>query len=172
LGCAVKEFVDRLYTPWRFDYIKGATGEKSGPDVPCVFCALRDRPGDDEQTYVVHRARLNFIVLNIYPYISGHLLIVPFEHVADLDALSKEASDELMDLAKRSQAVLRDTYRPHGFNFGMNLGQAAGAGVAGHVHLHAMPRWSGDANFMTTVGETRVIPEDLRATYDKLKGQF
>jgi ATP adenylyltransferase len=164
--------VDRLYTPWRYDYIKGASGEKSGSGQPCIFCTLRDLPDEDEKYFVVHRAQHNYIVLNIYPYISGHLMIVPHEHVADLFDVSKETSDELMDLAKRSQAILREVYHPHGFNLGMNLGQAAGAGVADHLHLHVMPRWMGDANFMTTVGETRVIPEDLRTTYDKLKGQF
>ena len=164
--------MDRLYTPWRYDYIKGASGEKSGSGQPCIFCTLRDRVEEDEKYFVVHRARRNYIVLNIYPYISGHLMIVPFEHAADLFAISKETSDELMDLAKRAQAVLGEIYHPHGFNLGMNLGQAAGAGVADHIHLHVMPRWTGDANFMTTVGETRVIPEDLRATYDKLRGRF
>lgn len=163
--------MDRLYTPWRYDYIKGGSGEKSGGDGPCVFCSLRDRR-DDEQTFVLHRAHHNFIVLNIYPYISGHLMIVPYEHAAELSVISKEASDELMDLAKHAQAALRDVYHPHGFNLGMNLGQAAGAGVADHLHLHVMPRWTGDSNFMTTVGETRVIPEDLSTTYDKLRGLF
>ena len=166
------EALDRLYTPWRYDYIKGATGEKSITGGACIFCTLRDRPEDDTQNFVLHRARHNYVVLNIYPYISGHLMIVPFEHAADLDAISKETSDELMDLAKRVQTALRDAYHPHGFNLGMNLGQAAGAGVADHLHLHVMPRWTGDANFMTTVGETRVIPEDLRTTYDKLRERF
>jgi ATP adenylyltransferase len=159
--------VDRLYTPWRYTYIKGESGEKSGSGGPCVFCSIRDRE-DDEQTYVLHRARHNFIVLNIYPYISGHLMIIPYEHVAELSDLPKETSDELMDLTKHMQGVLREVYRPHGFNLGMNLGRAAGAGVAEHLHMHIMPRWTGDSNFMTTVGETRVIPEDLRTTYDKL----
>jgi ATP adenylyltransferase len=163
--------LDRLYTPWRFDYIKGASGEKTGFGDACVFCALPAR-GDDEGSFILHRARLNFVILNIYPYTSGHLMIVPFEHTADFAALAKETSDELMDLAKRAQALLEETYHPHGFNLGMNLGQAAGAGVSDHLHLHVLPRWSGDANFMTTVGETRVIPEDLRATFDKLRGRF
>ena len=99
-------------------------------------------------------------------------MIVPYEHAAELSDLPKETSDELMDLAKRVQAVLRDVYRPHGFNLGINLGQAAGAGVADHLHLHVLPRWSGDSNFMTTVGQTRVLPEDLRATYERLKDRF
>ena len=163
--------MDRLYTPWRFDYIKGASGEKTGFGDSCVFCSITARD-DDENTFILHRAARNFVVLNIYPYTSGHLMIVPFEHTADFAALAKETSDELMDLAKRSQALLQETYHPHGFNLGMNLGGAAGAGVSDHLHLHVLPRWSGDANFMTTVGETRVIPEDLRATYERLRGRF
>lgn len=99
-------------------------------------------------------------------------MIVPHEHVADLDAASKEATDEMMDLAKKAQKVLREVYRPDGFNLGMNIGKAAGAGVADHIHLHLMPRWIGDSNFMTTVGETRVLPEDLAATYAKLRPHF
>jgi ATP adenylyltransferase len=163
--------LDRLYTPWRFDYIKGASGEKTGFGDTCVFCALAAR-GDDEGSFILHRARLNFVVLNIYPYTSGHLMIVPFEHTAAFATLDKETSDELMDLAKRAQAILEEAYSPHGFNLGMNLGHAAGAGVTDHLHLHVLPRWSGDANFMTTVGETRVIPEDIRATYERLRGRF
>ena len=163
--------MDRLYTPWRFDYIKGASGEKTGFGDACVFCSIAARD-DDENTFILHRAARNFVVLNIYPYTSGHLMIVPFEHTADFSGLAKETSDELMDLAKRAQALLQETYRPHGFNLGMNLGGAAGAGVSDHLHLHVLPRWSGDANFMTTVGETRVIPEDLGATYERLRGRF
>jgi ATP adenylyltransferase len=165
--------VDRLWTPWRYDYIKSGSGEDESPDASaCVFCSLRDDASDDESKYILHRAAHNFVVLNIYPYISGHLLIVPYLHTSELDAAPKEVTDELMDLTKRAQTILRETYHPHGFNLGMNLGRAAGAGVAGHIHLHIMPRWTGDANFMSTVGETRVIPEDLATTYHKLRGQF
>ena len=164
--------MDRLYTPWRYDYIKGASGEKTGHGTTCVFCSLRDRRDEDERTFILRRALHNFVVLNIYPYTSGHLMIVPYDHAAELSEIPKETSDELMDLAKHAQAVLREVYRPHGFNLGINLGQAAGAGVADHLHLHVLPRWSGDSNFMTTVGQTRVLPEDLRATYDRLKGSF
>jgi ATP adenylyltransferase len=160
-----------LWTPWRYDYIKGTSGEKSGSGQPCVFCSLPEQQ-DDERTFILHRARHNFVILNIYPYTSGHLLIVPYEHAADLDLLAKEASDELMDLAKRAQTVLREIYRPHGFNLGINLGRSAGAGVADHLHLHVLPRWTGDANFMSTIAETRVLPEDLAATYDRLRGAF
>jgi ATP adenylyltransferase len=163
--------LDRLYTPWRFDYIKGASGEKTGHGEGCVFCSLAAR-ADDEQTFILHRASLNFVVLNIYPYTSGHLMVVPFEHTADFAGLRKETSDELMDLAKRAQAILQEVYRPHGFNLGVNLGQAAGAGVTDHLHMHVLPRWSGDSNFMTTVAETRVLPEDLRTTYERLRGKF
>lgn len=163
--------MDRLYTPWRYEYIKGASGEKSGHGDSCVFCSLPER-GDDEAAFILHRARFNFVVLNIYPYSSGHLMVVPFEHTADFANLSKPIADELFDLARRAHAVLEEVYHPHGLNLGINLGRSAGAGVADHLHMHVLPRWTGDANFMTTVAETRVLPEDLRTTYDKLKGRF
>ena len=165
--------MDILWSPWRYDYIKSGSSEKrERQPAACVFCDLQSAEGDDESKFILHRARHNFVVLNIYPYISGHLLIVPFTHVAELDGASKETTDELMDLTKRSQTALREVYSPHGFNIGMNLGRAAGAGVAGHIHLHIMPRWTGDSNFMSTIGETRVIPEDLKTTYSKLRGKF
>ncbi len=162
--------MDRLWSPWRYRYVAGEDKETA---TRCIFCVLRDAPPtEDERNLIVHRARRNFIVLNLYPYTSGHLMIVPHEHVADLDAASKEVTDEMMDLAKKAQTVLREVYRPDGFNLGMNIGKAAGAGVAGHIHLHLMPRWVGDSNFMTTVGETRVLPEDLATTYAKLRPLF
>ena len=164
--------MDTLWTPWRYAYMKSGSGEQDEPQVSCIFCSLKEDAVDDESRFILHRATHNFVVLNIYPYISGHLLIVPYLHIGELDGLPKEATDELMDLTKRCQTVLRDTYDPHGFNIGINLGRAAGAGVAGHVHQHIMPRWIGDANFMSTVGETRVIPEDLSTTFEKLRGQF
>ena len=166
--------MDRLWSPWRYDYINANSGteEKAQPSL-CVFCSLQDdSSGDDESKFILHRAAHNYVVLNIYPYISGHLLIVPYAHLAELDAAPKVVTDELMDLTKRSQTALREVYRPDGFNLGMNLGRSAGAGVADHIHLHIMPRWTGDTNFMTTVGETRVHPEDLATTYGKLRGHF
>ena len=163
--------MDRLWTPWRYQYISGAADEKAADD-GCVMCRLAREEDRDEQNFVIHRAARNFVVLNLYPYTSGHLMIVPYAHEAALDALDKETTDELMDLAKRAQTALRAAYRPEGFNLGMNLGRVAGAGVAGHVHLHALPRWAGDANFMTVVGETRVLPEDLPTTYKKLRELF
>ena len=164
--------MDRLWSPWRYDYIKSGSSDKAGQPAACIFCSLQENTDDDEKNFIVHRATHNFVVLNIYPYISGHLLIVPYAHLGELDAAPKETTDELMDLSKRSQTILRETYHPQGFNLGMNLGRSAGAGVAEHIHLHIMPRWTGDANFMSTIGETRVIPEDLSETYRKLHGKF
>ncbi|MGB7923809.1 MAG: HIT domain-containing protein [Pyrinomonadaceae bacterium] len=164
--------MDRLWSPWRYDYINAGSAKEKGDTTACIFCSLQKEPADDERNFVLHRAAHNYIVLNIYPYISGHLLIVPYAHLSELDAAPKTVTDELMDLTKRAQTALRETYRPNGFNLGMNLGRAAGAGVADHIHLHIMPRWIGDTNFMTTVGETRVHPEDLSTTYRKLRVHF
>jgi ATP adenylyltransferase len=163
--------VERLWSPWRYEYMASSDSADSEPG-PCVFCEIQKDPDRDEASFVLHRAAHNFIVLNIYPYISGHLLIVPYEHVGELDAASKETTDELMDLTKRSQTALRDVYDPGGFNIGMNLGRSGGAGIVDHIHIHVMPRWAGDTNFMSTIGETRVIPEDLTTTYRKLRDKF
>jgi ATP adenylyltransferase len=162
--------VDVLWSPWRYDYIK--SGDTSAKDSGCVFCNILENPASDEEKFILHRAGFNFVILNIYPYISGHLMIVPYAHLANLDEAAKEVTDEMMDLTKHSQRVLREVYQPDGINLGMNLGKAAGAGVAEHFHLHILPRWVGDANFMTAVGQTRTIPEDLRTTFEKLKGKW
>ena len=162
--------MERLWTPWRAKYIaSGGVDSESGS---CVFCDISRDLKNDEKNFVLHRGQHNFIVLNLYPYISGHLLIVPNKHVGELDAASKEITDELMDLTKRSQTALREVYEPAGFNVGMNLGASAGAGILDHLHVHILPRWGGDTNFMSTVAETRVIPEDLKTTYEKLRGRF
>ena len=129
-------------------------------------------PEHDEDSFVLHRGEHAFVVLNIYPYITGHLMVVPYLHTSEFDSLPKEITDELMDLAKRSQTALREVYSPSGFNLGMNLGAAAGAGITDHMHIHLLPRWSGDTNFMTTVAETRVLPEVLQTTYSKLRTKF
>jgi len=142
------------------------------PQERCIFCEAEKNPDDDEKNLVLHRAAHNFVILNLYPYISGHLMIAPNAHLAEFDLAPKETTDEMMDLAKRCQAALRQVYRPHGFNIGMNLGRAAGAGVADHFHMHIMPRWNGDTNFMSTVGGTRVLSEDLPTTYRKLLSNF
>jgi ATP adenylyltransferase len=162
--------MDVLWSPWRYDYVSSSetkTGARG-----CVFCDILKSPANDEEKFILHRAGHNFVILNIYPYVSGHLMIVPYAHIADLDEAEKPITDEMMDLTKRAQTILREAYAPDGFNLGMNLGKAAGAGVAGHFHLHIMPRWIGDVNFMTAVGQTRTIPEDLQATFEKLKGKF
>lgn len=164
--------MDILWSPWRYAYIKSSESKSTGKTSGCVFCDILNNSASDEDNYILHRAEFNFVILNVYPYISGHLMIVPFAHLADLDRADKSATDEMMDLAKRSQTALREAYQPHGFNLGMNFGRAAGAGVAEHFHMHVLPRWVGDANFMTSVGETRTIPEDLRTTYEKLKTKF
>ena len=161
--------MDRLWSPWRAQYI--ASGADSQKD-ECVFCRIARDSEHDEDNLVLHRGQHGYIVLNLYPYISGHLMIVPYLHAADLDSTPKEITDEMMDLTKRGQAALREVYLPAGFNIGMNLGAAAGAGVADHIHIHVLPRWGGDTNFMTTVAETRVLPEDLTTTYKKLRGKF
>jgi ATP adenylyltransferase len=164
--------MDLLWSPWRYDYIKAGGASEQDASPVCVFCRLSENPADDEKNFILLRAEHNFVVLNIYPYVSGHLMIVPFAHLADLDSASKQITDETMDLTKRAQAALREVYQPHGFNLGMNQGKAAGAGVQQHFHMHILPRWVGDVNFMTALGQTRTIPEDLKTTYEKLKGRI
>ncbi|MFZ0432704.1 MAG: HIT domain-containing protein [Candidatus Acidiferrales bacterium] len=155
--------MDYLWTPWRYRYIADASKDEG-----CVFCAAL-AADDDSKTLIVHRASKNFVILNLYPYTTGHVMIVPYVHVADLSASDPETLAEMMRLAQRVQSALESTYHPQGYNLGMNLGRAAGAGVTGHLHLHVLPRWSGDANFMSVVGETRVEPEELPTTYERLR---
>ena len=155
--------MDYLWSPWRYQYISTAA-----PSDECIFCA-KIRENRDEQNFIVHRARRNFVILNRYPYTSGHLMVVPYEHVATLEDAGAETLAELIELARLAEQHLRSIYRPRGVNLGMNIGECAGAGVAGHIHMHVVPRWPADANFMTVVGETRVLPEDLPATYARLR---
>jgi ATP adenylyltransferase len=155
--------MDYLWTPWRYRYIseaKNATG--------CVFCNA-PAANDDGEWLIVQRAAKNYVILNRYPYTSGHVMIVPYAHTADFSALERETAAEMMLLSQRVQAAIEDVYHPDGFNLGMNLGRSAGAGIADHLHMHLVPRWTGDTNFMTTVGETRLEPEELSATYAKLR---
>ena len=126
-------------------------------------------PDRDEELLVVFRGKFNFIVLNRFPYTSGHLMVVPYIHTPDLAGIDAETAAELMELVRLSEGRLRALYRPDGLNLGMNIGESAGAGIAGHIHMHVLPRWSGDANFMTTVGETRVLPEELAVTWLRLR---
>lgn len=163
--------METLWSPWRYEYLTSGGGEKPDPSV-CVFCDLHQNESGDESRFILRRGIHNFVVLNLYPYISGHLLIIPYAHLGEFDSAPKETTDELMDLTKLCQGALREVYRPQGYNLGMNLGRPAGAGIVGHIHMHIMPRWTGDTNFMSTVGETRVIPEDLPTTYRKLRDKL
>ena len=157
--------MDYLFTPWRYAYITSAAKTPG-----CIFCESVKR--NDREAFIVHRGEHCFIILNTFPYTSGHVMIVPYEHVDELQKLSPAAATEMMALSQRMEAALRSAYHPDGINLGMNIGAAAGAGVAGHVHMHVLPRWIADSNFMSTVGETRVVPEDLGTTWEKLKKQF
>ena len=162
--------MERLWSPWRHEYITQSI-DQSSKDV-CIFCEAHQNPSEDNDSLILHRGDHNFVILNRYPYISGHLMVAPFEHLADLSGAAKQTTDELMELTKRALAALREVYRPEGFNVGMNLGRVAGAGVADHFHMHVLPRWQGDTNFMSTVGETRVLSEDLMTTLNKLRGKI
>jgi len=155
--------MDYLWTPWRYPYVTSAA-----KDDRCVFC---DAPAanDDARTLIVLRAKSNYIILNRFPYTSGHVLVVPYAHHAIPSAYDSETLYEMMQLSIRTQAALETLYHPDGYNLGMNIGRAAGAGIAGHIHMHVLPRWVGDTNFMTTTGETRVEPEELSVTYERLR---
>ena len=155
-----------IAAPWREEYVK-----KAFKMTECIFCRALQTEKDDE-TFILHRAKHNFLILNRYPYTPGHLMIAPFAHLDSIEKAAKEVTDEMIDLLKMSLHVLRKAYRPHGFNTGMNIGHSAGAGVADHYHLHVIPRWTGDANFMPLIGETKVVIEDIAATYKKLREQF
>jgi len=158
--------MQNLFTPWRYAYISGGQRGKG-----CIFCRIRDSR-DDAGNLVVKRGRSNFIVLNRYPYNNGHLMVVPNSHLPDLSHSSPAQLGEMMTLTATCERVLGRVYRIDGLNLGMNLGVSAGAGVRGHLHLHVVPRWAGDTNFMTVVGATRVTPEALEVTYDKLVPHF
>ncbi len=161
--------MERLWTPWRMAYIQQAAAVQ---DVEgCIFCELPEKH-DDERTYILHRGDHAFVILNIYPYNSGHLMVAPFRHVADLEGMEAEEAADGFALLKRSIEALKEAYQPHGFNIGMNLGRVAGAGVPDHVHFHVVPRWGGDTNFMPVLGETKVLPELLDETYATLKPLF
>jgi ATP adenylyltransferase len=126
----------------------------------------------DELNLIVHRGQYNFIVLNKFPYTNGHLMVVPFKHAADLSAVDEPTAAELMELTRQAERHLKEIYQPSGLNIGMNIGESAGAGIAGHIPMHVLPRWHGDANFMTTIAETRVLPEDLEITWKRLSQAF
>ena len=158
--------MDYLFTPWRYAYITGADKAPS-----CVFCD-KLRENNDKQALIVHRGEHCFVILNAFPYTSGHVMVVPYEHIDELRKLSAPAAQEMMALTQRLEGILRELYHPDGLNLGMNLGKAAGAGVAGHIHMHILPRWIADANFASVIGETRVLPEDLDTTYRRIREKF
>jgi ATP adenylyltransferase len=183
--------MDHLWTPWRYAYVTGADRARPKLGVPealaawpgdlhCVFCNMiaavdyaiangMPREQAEASAYLLERSRSCFIVLNTFPYNGGHLMVVPYRHQQSLAALTLEEADELMRLARRAERVLQAVYQPDGLNFGLNLGKAAGAGVAEHLHLHAVPRWSGDNNFMSVLAETRVLPEMLDESWRRLR---
>jgi ATP adenylyltransferase len=158
--------MDRLWSPWRLEYV---TADKKS-DTGCVFCTQPRHPHPD--SLILHEGVTCYIVLNKFPYNNGHLMVVPHRHVDSLVALQPEELQELAMLTQRSEAVLREVYQPQGINIGINLGRPAGAGIVEHLHVHAVPRWGGDANFMTVIGETRVLPESLQASAARLRPFF
>ncbi|MEX2161594.1 MAG: HIT domain-containing protein [Anaerolineales bacterium] len=159
----------RLFSPWRMPYI--GRDKKAEKVQGCVFCrALKQEDGPEN--LIVHRGRKAFVIVNRFPYTSGHLMVLPFEHVAKLDEIDEAARAELIELTNQATLVLAKVYDPGGFNLGANLGAAAGAGIEEHLHLHILPRWFGDTNFVSTVGETRVLPEELEETWRRVSAAW
>jgi ATP adenylyltransferase len=158
--------MDHIWSPWRYRYVSTATAGDA-----CIFCS-KPAAGCDEENHIVHRGERNFVILNLYPYTNGHVMVAPYEHVASIEQAAEETAVEMMLLVRRVAQHLRAVYQPLGLNLGMNIGECAGAGITGHIHMHVLPRWPGDANFMSVVGETRVMPEDISETYRKLRDAF
>ena len=157
--------MEKLWAPWRIEYIL------SKKPAGCIFC---DKPAEnrDEENLILHRGKYNFIIMNAYPYNNGHMMVVPFRHTATLSSWSAEEQQEMMQLADLAVRLLRQTMRPDGFNLGINMGIVGGAGIADHIHLHIVPRWNGDTNFMPVLGETKIISEDLKESWSKLMRLF
>jgi len=156
----------RIWSPWRMKYVENHKKEKG-----CIFCNALART-DNEENLIIKRGKLAFVILNLYPYTSGHIMVAPMAHQPSLEYLDPASRVEMMELVSQSIVVLKEIYHPHAFNVGANIGEAAGAGEPDHVHLHIVPRWTGDANFMSTLGETRVLPEALEETYKRIKAGF
>ena len=157
--------MERLWSPWRLKYVTGASGDAP----PCIFCNT-DHSGRDD--LILIRGRVAYVILNLYPYNNGHLMVAPVRHVANLASTTAEEQAELMRLTRHAEIALMEGYKPQGINVGINLGRPAGAGVVDHLHVHLVPRWNGDTNFMTVVGNVRVLPEDLAATAARLRPIF
>jgi ATP adenylyltransferase len=158
--------MEYIAAPWREDYVKNAYKMKE-----CIFCAASKRK-NDKKDFILYRGKYNFVILNKYPYSPGHLMIAPYEHLDSIEKAEKISTDEMTDILKKSLKILRKIYNPHGFNTGMNIGHSAGAGVADHYHLHVIPRWVGDSNFMPIIGKTKLTLEDLNKTYHNLYPYF
>jgi ATP adenylyltransferase len=159
---------ERIWAPWRLEYVKDASKDF---EQECIFCAKPEQD-DDEANLIVHRGDLCFVMLNLFPYTNGHLMVAPYEHLASLPELGGETVAEMMALTQRAMTVLEDVYEPHGYNVGFNQGRVAGAGVEHHIHMHVVPRWGGDTNFMPVLADTRVMPQSLGDSYRALKGSF
>lgn len=159
--------MDHLWTPWRMSYLKRGPDPEAG----CVFCR-RVKEGNDATSHILHRGKRCFIILNLYPYNNGHLMVVPYQHIGTFEELDEATLSEMMALTQQAVQVLDAVYNPHGYNIGINLGTAAGAGIADHIHQHVVPRWNGDTNFLSTIGETRTIPEWIDETYVRLRKQW
>lgn len=155
-----------LWSPWRMTYIENSKKEEG-----CVFCNAQAQT-DSPENLIAFRGKYSYVILNRFPYTSGHLMVIPFNHVATIEGLDSDIRAEMMELTSRCTTELGKIYKPQGFNVGINMGEAAGAGVLGHVHIHIVPRWAGDTNFMSSVGETRVLPESLEQTYDRVRTAF
>ena len=158
--------MNHLWSPWRMKYIENHEKEEG-----CVFCNAQAKE-DSAANLIAFRGQHAFVILNLYPYTSGHLMVVPFEHIATLEDLDVTTRAEMMELTSQCMTVLRKTYKTQAFNIGANIGEAAGAGVPGHVHIHIVPRWGGDTNFMSALGETRVLPESMEDTYRRVREGF
>jgi ATP adenylyltransferase len=158
----------RIWAPWRLPYVRDASKDTESE---CIFCA-KPAEDDDEANLIVARGERCFVILNLFPYTNGHLMVAPFEHLPALQELDADTVAELMALTQRSMTVLDQTYEPHGYNVGVNQGRVAGAGYEGHIHLHVVPRWSGDTNYMPVLADTRVMPQSLEQSYEALKGEF
>jgi ATP adenylyltransferase len=158
----------RIWAPWRLEYVKDATKDKESE---CIFCAALGAE-DDEAMLIVHRGELCFVILNKFPYTNGHLMVAPYEHIAALQELDAETVAELMALTQRGMTALESSYSPHGYNVGVNQGRVAGAGIEHHIHMHVVPRWGGDTNFMPVLGDTRVMNQTLADSYATVREAF
>ncbi len=158
----------RIWAPWRLDYVKDASKDS---EAECIFCA-KPAAHEDEENLIVHRAERCFVILNLYPYTNGHLMVAPYAHLATLPELDSEVVAEMMALSQQAMRLLERTYEPHGYNVGFNQGRVAGAGVEHHIHMHVVPRWGGDTNFMPVLADTRVMPQSLAQSYEALRGGF